>query len=201
MKLKVVAFDLDGVIINSLKNMEYSWDNTSKKNNLNINFNKFKKYIGLPFDIILGKLNIKRDLNKIKKSYIFYSNQKISKIKLYPKIISIIKRLKKKYLISIITSKDLTRSKKIIKHFKIPCDFLIAPEMVCKGKPHEDSILLLKKKFQINSNNVIFIGDTKIDYNFAKNSKIKFLFASWGYGEIMKGCKKIKEPKDILKIL
>ena len=55
----------------------------------------------------MHKLNIKRDLIKIKKNYSFYSNQQISKIKLYPKIITVLKRLKKKYLISIITSKNL----------------------------------------------------------------------------------------------
>ena len=36
MKKKIIAFDLDGVIINSLKNMEKSWINACKKNNLNI---------------------------------------------------------------------------------------------------------------------------------------------------------------------
>jgi phosphoglycolate phosphatase-like HAD superfamily hydrolase len=49
--------------------------------------------------------------------------------------------------------------------------------MVRNGKPHKDFTLLLKQKFQTNSNNIIFIGDTKIDYKFAKNSKIDFLFA------------------------
>jgi beta-phosphoglucomutase-like phosphatase (HAD superfamily) len=97
MKPTIVAFDLDGVIINSLKNMQYSWERTSKKNNLNINFKKYKKYIGLPFETILHKLNIRGDLIKIKKNYSFYSNQKISKIKLYPKIITVLKKLKKKY--------------------------------------------------------------------------------------------------------
>ena len=43
MKNKIIAFDLDGVIINSLPNMEISWIETCKKNNLNISFLKYKK--------------------------------------------------------------------------------------------------------------------------------------------------------------
>jgi HAD superfamily hydrolase (TIGR01549 family) len=201
MQYKIIAFDLDGVIIDSLKNMEFSWNKTSQKNNLNISFQKYKKYIGIPFKIILNKLNIKKNLNRISDDYSNFSNMYVEKIKLYPKILAVLKKIKKNYLISIITSKDLIRSKKIIKYFKIPCDFLITPELVAKGKPHKDSFLLLKKKFNAKTKEILFIGDTNVDYYFAKNCKINFLFASWGYEKIKKKCQKIKKPSDIIKIL
>ena len=38
-KKKLIIFDLDGVLINSLKNMEYALDNTNKKLGLNLKFN------------------------------------------------------------------------------------------------------------------------------------------------------------------
>ena len=54
-KKKLIIFDLDGVLINSIKNMEYALDNTNKKLGLNLKFNEYKKYIGLPFFEILKK--------------------------------------------------------------------------------------------------------------------------------------------------
>lgn len=37
-KNKAICFDLDGVIINSLPNMQKSWEETCKKNNLKKTF-------------------------------------------------------------------------------------------------------------------------------------------------------------------
>ena len=54
--LKLIIFDLDGVLINSLKNMEYALKNTNKKLGLNLKFSRYKKYIGLPFFEILRKI-------------------------------------------------------------------------------------------------------------------------------------------------
>lgn len=55
-KNKAICFDLDGVIINSLPNMQKSWEETCKKNNLHIPFSKYKNVIGLkPFKLIINK--------------------------------------------------------------------------------------------------------------------------------------------------
>ena len=68
-KKKIIIFDLDGVLINSILNMEVSWDLTCKKFGLDIKFINYKKNIGLPFKIILKKLNIKKNVNLIKNYY------------------------------------------------------------------------------------------------------------------------------------
>ena len=63
MIFKNFIFDLDGVIIDSKANMVSSWNYTSKKFNLKIGFNKYEKYIGLPFKKILINLGIKKRLH------------------------------------------------------------------------------------------------------------------------------------------
>ena len=73
MKKKVIAFDLDGVIIDSLPNMKISWNETCKKNDLNISFLKYKKLIGVPFIQILKKLNVRNKLKKIQQDYEYFS--------------------------------------------------------------------------------------------------------------------------------
>jgi len=55
MKNKLVIFDLDGVLINSLSNMKFALLNTQKKMNIKLNFNVYKKYLGLPFENIMKK--------------------------------------------------------------------------------------------------------------------------------------------------
>ncbi len=92
---KIILFDLDGVIINSLQNMEIAWNFVSKKNQLNIPFKDYRKYIGLPFNLILKKLKIKKNYHLLKKNYDSYSIKKVSKIKLYPKVKNVLNHLNK----------------------------------------------------------------------------------------------------------
>ena len=53
---KNIIFDLDGVLIDSLKNMETSWSFTNKKFSLDIPFDNYCKYIGKPFKETLKSL-------------------------------------------------------------------------------------------------------------------------------------------------
>tara|TARA_B110000971_G_C19830412_1_gene417699 strand:- start:89 stop:325 length:237 start_codon:yes stop_codon:yes gene_type:complete len=76
MKNKLVIFDLDGVLINSLSNMKFALLSTQKKMNIKLNFNVYKKYLGLPFESIMEKMKIKIDVDKIKKNYEYFSKKK-----------------------------------------------------------------------------------------------------------------------------
>ena len=68
MKKKLIIFDLDGVLINSLSNMEFALNQTSKNLKLKLNFKLYKKYLGLPFKDIMKKMRIKnKNINLIKK--------------------------------------------------------------------------------------------------------------------------------------
>ena len=76
-KRKLIIFDLDGVLINSLPNMKYALKNTANHIKQKISFKKYKKYIGLPFEKILKELNVKGNYNRIKHLYSVYSLKRI----------------------------------------------------------------------------------------------------------------------------
>ena len=146
---KIICFDLDGVLINSIKNMSFAWKMTCVKNNIKIPFSRYKKFI-----------------------------------------------------IGIITSKNKIRVNKILKKLKIKFDFIYTPDDLKRGKPHPDAIIEIKKKFNVKSSEIIYLGDTKYDLKFSKNSKINFLFAKWGYGSIVgKKVNKIKKISEIYNFL
>ena len=64
-KIELVIFDLDGVLINSKNNMRFAWNAVLKKFRLNINFNEYFKYIGIPFEDILTKFRVNAKYHKI----------------------------------------------------------------------------------------------------------------------------------------
>ena len=199
MKKKVIAFDLDGVIIDSLPNMKISWNETCKKNDLNISFLKYKKLIGVPFIQILKKLNVRNKLKKIQQDYEYFSIKYTHLIRCYPDISKVLNILRKKYKIAIITSKSRKRSVYILKKKRLKYDMLVTPNDVRKGKPNPESIIKVLKKFSLKRENILLIGDTIFDYKLAKNSKIDFFYAKWGYGAVKrKNLNKLNKPIEIL---
>ena len=77
-KFSFFIFDLDGVIFDSKKNMQVSWEITCKKFNLKKSFKSYFKKIGIPFYKILINLGIKPK----KEIFETYINSSIKNIKL-----------------------------------------------------------------------------------------------------------------------
>ena len=117
-KYNTVIFDLDGVLLDSENNMRTSWAITKKKFGLKCNFEKYAKFVGLPFIKILKKLNIKKNLNQIKEFYAKESIKNFNHFKVFKGVKKLLKYLdsnKIKYYI--VTSKDKKRTKQIWNFF------------------------------------------------------------------------------------
>ena len=196
-KIKLYIFDLDGVLLDSSKNMSLAWQDVKNKFNINIPFFEYKKHIGLPFFTILKNIGIKKDYLKIKK---IYSESSIKNFKkkttLFKNTIKVINTLKKESKIAILTSKDTLRTNYILKKKKLKFDCVITCDKVKKGKPNKEGVLKILSKLKIKKENTVYIGDTKIDELTAKNAKIRFLYANWGFGKKRK--KSIKSLKDLI---
>ena len=184
-KKKVIIFDLDGVLINSKDNMNISWNYTSKKNKIKIPFSSYFNYIGLPFKEILNCLKIKKNLIKIKKDYDKASLKNLSKIRSYNKSRDVLESLKdngKK--IALLTSKDTKRSKEVLKKLNFKFDYIECGKKNIKGKPDPHQLLLILKKLKIKRTNAVYVGDMRYDLLTAKNAKVDFIYATYGYGNI-----------------
>ena len=111
---KVLIFDLDGVIIDSKTNMFFSWSKVQDVHSLKkFKFNNYFQNIGRPFYDILKILGIKNNYKKIHLTYQSESIKNINSISYYKDALNIIKFFnKKKFILSIVTSKDSKRTKK-----------------------------------------------------------------------------------------
>tara|TARA_B100000780_G_C21003163_1_gene401405 strand:+ start:308 stop:925 length:618 start_codon:yes stop_codon:yes gene_type:complete len=193
MKNKLIIFDLDGVLINSINNMKYALLSTEKKMNIKLNFNDYKKYLGLPFDDIMGKMKIKVDVNQIKKNYEHFSKKKISEIKIDKNILIGLKLLKKKYKLAVFTSKSRNRTLNILKKYNF-FKYIVTSDDIKKGKPNPEGLIKIISRLKVKKTNTIFVGDSLYDYQASKLAKIKYLHAMWGYE------RNIKKKNNIIKI-
>ena len=198
-KKKIFIFDLDGVLIESKKNMKKSWSVVKKKFMLKKNFNDYEKFIGLKFLNILKKLKISKDLKKIEKEYKLQSIKNINLITLKPKVKFFLKHLRNKgKKIALLTSKDTTRTKIFIKKFNLKFDTIRTPVKNLPGKPNPFQINSIVKELKIKKENAVYIGDMKSDLYTAKNAKIDFIFVSTGFSKKMNCKYKIKNFSEII---
>ena len=79
---------------------------------------------------------------------------------------------------------------------------IVCPKPNLRGKPYPDQLNYMLKRMQIENKSSVYIGDTIIDKRAAKNAKIDFIFANYGYGKInSKNTKKINSLYELIKIL
>jgi len=199
-KKKIIIFDLDGVLINSENNMIFALSKTSKKLKLKLKFNIYKKYIGLPFEAIMKKMQIKKKyVSQIEKNYIYFSNLKLSELSIQKKKLNDLRKLNKKYNLAIYTSKDKQRALQILKKYKI-FKAIITLDDVKKGKPNPEGLLKILKKLKVKKRNSLYVGDTKFDYLTAKNAKIKYLHVNWGFDKTLNNLKNVNVINTFLNI-
>ena len=202
-KKGLIIFDLDGVLINSEKNMSYAWSQTCKKLKFKISFNKYKKYVGLGFFEILNKLKVKKKYhNDAFIYYNFYSKKKINKIKLFPNVKKVLTKIKHNYKIALFTSKNKSRVRKIISNLNLSFSKIITLEDVKKPKPSPEGLKKIINDFDFKRGEIFYVGDTLHDLQAAKYAKINYIQCNWGFQKIYKkNIFKIKKIADLTNIL
>lgn len=196
---KLIIFDLDGVLIDSLSNMKKALKKTSSVMKIKLDFMEYKKYLGLPFEKIMNNMGIKNNIQDIKSNYSYYSKKNIQKIKISNKHIKELNYLKKDYLLNVFTSKDKIRTLTILKKYKF-FNFIVTSDDIKKGKPHPEGIFKILKKNNVKKKNCIYVGDSIHDYLAAKRSGVNYLHAKWGYEKNLKKLYKIKKISSFLEI-
>lgn len=188
---KLYAFDLDGVIIDSLPNMEIAWGVVQLNHNIEVPFSEYAKQIGKPFFDILDELGIVEDQQQIKKTYDEASTMSLDNVKIYPGVIETLNALKEAGCkVAICTSKDMTRVKHVLASLimdgeKLPeFDHVCAPKAGLRGKPSPDQLLYTMAFCNVDPIDTVYIGDMQSDYECAQRAGVDFIHANYGYGQV-----------------
>ena len=184
---KLLGFDFDGVIIDSIRCMEKSWNITSKEFHLGIPFESYSLNIGLPFESILSRLGVPSYLSdNIKCRYLELSEEYSGLVQPFPEVLDFLLRASCSESVKtcVITSKPKARAQTLMSSLGLGHIFLICPEDVGRGKPFPDPLFFANDFFSIRSDMSLYVGDMNSDYLAARSAGWDFAFAAWGYGSM-----------------
>lgn len=174
-KIKVVIFDWDGTLVDSMgEHINASIKAFEKFGIKGIKPAELLELVGTPtetlVEILAKKHNLSADGKKIAKQKIdnylkFTENRNM----LYPDALKTLKKLKKKYKLALFsgsTRVQLKRYENVLEIF----DLTIAGKEASKPKPAPDALLLIAKKMKVKPRECIYVGDLKPDMKAAKSA-------------------------------
>lgn len=211
---KLVIFDLDGTILNTLTDITNSV-------NYVLDFYSFKLRTEEEIKYFLGngpRYLLEKSFNKkfegqeyedVFELYDnFYDKQKTNNTKPYEGIEEVLKDLKNEgYLLAVCSNKQDTATTKIIEElFPNIFDVVMGTSPKFLRKPSPEMVLEILRILKIKKENTIYIGDTEIDLKTAINANIKKIAVLYGFrkkSDLISYNPEyfVKETKEIIKIV
>ena len=215
MENKLLIFDLDGTLINTVKDLNTAVNFSLKKNNFPLRSieqttrdigNGVAKLIERSIPGGLDNPLYKKCLSEFKdyyKEHYFESSFPYDGIK-----DTLINLKKRGYKLAVVTNKFNEGANKMINHyFPNIFDVIQGEEEKYQKKPHPEMVNVVVNKLGFDKKNCHYIGDTDVDYETAINAHIPPILVSYGYRsrkfleDKIKGVPIIDTPSELLKIL
>ncbi len=192
-KIKGIIFDLDGTLLDTIKDISESFNRIFNKHSLPVySINDYKKNIGNGINNLL--LNLSSDIKLSNKFIKQLTNEFINDYsmnccvftQLYPGIKEMLNELNIKNIkMTILSNKMDFITQKIVKTYLYNWKFevVLGESKKFPKKPNPLSALYILKKVDLKNDEIIIIGDSDIDIQTAKNINSFSIGVTWGYRE------------------
>lgn len=188
---KIIIFDLDGTLLNTLDDLAdstnivmkaFGYPQHSKEDIRNFVGNGVAKLIERAIPNGKENKNYNKCLDMFKE---IYPKNMYNKTAPYQGITDMLKSLKEKGLIIAVVSNkfDLAVKELCEKYFPNLIDFC-AGENEKEGirkKPAPDTVLKVLEQYNLKNNDAIYVGDSEVDIQTAQNSDMPCISVSWGF--------------------
>lgn len=177
LKFKHISFDLDGTLIDSFPIMEVAWESSMKILNLNCGFSEYRKHIGVPFPAILKLLNLSSYEKDLSGLYFSHTKRLAGDVKTFYGVHDVFTWADQMGITtSIITAKPRENAEMLCDRLNIPTGFLVCGDDHIHGKPNAFVANAVLEKFEVLPDEVLYVGDMAVDFQFALNVGMKFVF-------------------------
>jgi phosphoglycolate phosphatase len=185
--IKGLIFDLDGTILDTLQDLVDATNHMLKVIGKEpLGSKQCMAFIGWGVEVlILGALdgfNIPyEEAYKIFNDY--YTVHQMDATKPYPNIVATLKSFKENgYLLAVNSNKPNDRVQSLCElFFPNIFDVISGDDFIHPNKPSKARMEIILKQLNLNNNEVIYVGDTEIDYEAGKNALVPTVLVTWGF--------------------
>lgn len=197
---KLCIFDLDGTLLDTLKDIFLSLNYALSKNNLpQKTLEDVRVSIGNGMEKLIERSigDEKDKFNDVLNDYREYYDEHCNDhTQLFPGVKLLLENLKTaRYKIAIVSNKNDEAVQALSSiYFEGLVDAAYGVKEGVKVKPSPDTINRVLNELKINSKNAIFVGDSPVDEQTAKAAGIDYRIVTWGYKSSIE-LKDVREDK------
>lgn len=194
---KLIGFDLDGTLVNSLPDLALSVNAALAEFNLpQAEENRVLTWIGKGADILISEaltwaqtqsdkqLNDEQ-IQQLKVRFAFYYGKNLCNVsRLYPNVKETLEKLKAKdFTLAIVTNKPTQHVQPVLAAFGIDHLFseMLGGQSLPAIKPHPAPLFYLCGKFGLLPQEILFVGDSKNDIIAAHSAGCSVVGLTYGY--------------------
>lgn len=224
-KVSHLIFDLDGTLVDTLKQLAYSFCAVARDLNIKEpSLEEAASYIGNGVTKALARTingKFETELSDVDSTLLKRARQLFNyhytiglyeNAYVYDNVISTLKELKSMGIkLSVLTNKDHVFAVPLLKSLELYSlfDFVLGSEVIEKRKPDPDGIFYIIDKLKTNKDETIMVGDSINDVEAAMNANIRSIVFPFGYNNSRDVntfnasyvCKDYKELLDLIKTL
>ena len=193
MNIKGIVFDLDGTLADSIEDIADSMNQVLLEQNLTVHdIATYKSFVGngirklversLP-EAMRTPEPFAKNLSRMME---IYGANCINKTKLYPGISDLLDQVQQKGLkIAVFSNKANDLTQKVVKVLlaKWDVEFVIGAGGDVARKPNPQGALMAAKSMGFDPKDIIFVGDSGVDMETAKNAGMFGVGVLWGFRE------------------
>lgn len=187
MKNKLVIFDLDGTLLNTIDDIKDALNKAiTKLHKDEFTLNEVKHMVGSGVNILIERVVKKRDVSfdKMKELYMkYYGEGCKNKTKPYDGIINMLSTLKKENIKIAVLSNKPQRDTKATIDFYFPSTFdkVYGQREGVNIKPSPDAVFEIMNEFEVDNTSCLYVGDSDVDVMTALNSNLPFIVCLYGF--------------------
>lgn len=208
---KLIIFDLDGTLINSIPYHSKAFFEIARRHGSLVSQSKVDSLMGTPsnkiFEYLKKKYGLVGDIPDLRKERreIF---KKIVRGKnlLFPGVMQMLSSVKKNFKIAIATgSSRITLKRSTSPTFRKKFNLISTIDDVKKGKPFPDQLFFVAKRLKISPKNCLVVGDSIYDAVATRRAGMGFIGVRTGFkkGKLLEKYKPltiVDSAKDLSKI-
>lgn len=189
MKYKAVIFDMDGTILNTLEDLKNATNYSLRQFGMpERSLEEVRMFVGNGIRKLVERA-VPSGTSEEKIAQVFdvfleyYEIHSADNTSPYPGILELVEKLKESGIKTAVSTNkaDVPAQELGREYFNGIFDLIVGQQDGLKVKPAPDSVNKILSILDIQKKDAIYIGDSDVDVQTAKNSGLDFIGVSWGF--------------------